>query len=190
MTTTPPQIELSPVAADSPKPGSEISIRSRLTHSLFLAGGLVLLITSLTFCAEEYLSFGRSSIQQLEILSRVVANNSTAALAFDNVEDATAVLGAFRADPHIVAAALYDAQGRLFARYPQGAAGARYPLSPGADGFEFSRSALSGFQTVADGGRRLGALYVESDLGVLYARGKRFAAIVLLVVGLSLPLAY
>jgi signal transduction histidine kinase/ActR/RegA family two-component response regulator len=150
----------------------------------------VLAITSLAFCVEEYLSFGRSSIQQLETLSRVVAANSTAALAFDNREDATAVLGAFRADPHIVAAALYDARGQLFARYPQNLPDGRFPQRPGAEGFNLSRSTFNGFQSVSDAGRNLGSLYVESDLGLLYARGERYAGIVLLVIGLSLPLAY
>jgi hypothetical protein len=144
MTTAPPPIGLDGVSAGSPAPGAAISIRRRLTRTLFLAGGLVLAITSMAFVAEEYSSFGRSSIQQLEILSRVVATNSTAALAFDNVEDATAVLSAFRANPHIVAAALYDARGRLFARYPQDASGDRYPATPGPDGFKFSSSAVSG----------------------------------------------
>jgi signal transduction histidine kinase/ActR/RegA family two-component response regulator len=166
------------------------SIRRKLTHALFLATGIVLAITSLAFCVEEYLSFGRSSIQQLETLSRVVAANSTAALAFDNREDAAAVLGAFRADPHIVVAALYDAKGRLFARYPQNVPDNRLPDHVGPEGFTLSRSTFNGFQTVNDAGRPLGSLYVESDLGVLYARGKRYAGIVVLVIGLSLPLAY
>ena len=56
-------------------------------------------------------------VQQLEILSSAISRNSTAALAFQNAEDARGVLDAFRADPHIVDAALYDASGALFASY-------------------------------------------------------------------------
>jgi signal transduction histidine kinase/HAMP domain-containing protein len=167
-----------------------ISIRHRMTRALFLASGLVLALTSLAFSTEEYLTLGQSMTQQLEVLSRAVATNSTAALAFDNAEDATAVLGAFRANPHISAAALYDAKGRLFARYPQAAPIERFPTQPGVEGFAFAGSELRGYQAVLDENKRLGTLYVRSDLEALYAQGKRYAWIVLVLLTISLPLAY
>src|ERR1700722_18703913 len=92
-----------------------VSIRSRLTRMLFLSSGAVLAVTTVAFCAYEAVTFRHASVQQLETLSQVIATNSTAALAFENSDDAAAVLAAFKADPHIVAAALYDGQGRLFA---------------------------------------------------------------------------
>ncbi len=84
-------------------------------------------------------------------MSQAIASNSTAALAFDNADDAAAVLAAFKADPHIVAAALYDAHGKLFATYPRGLPAARFPARPGAAGYRFGRAALIGFQPVAEG---------------------------------------
>jgi signal transduction histidine kinase/ActR/RegA family two-component response regulator len=166
------------------------SIRSRLTRMLLLSSCAVLAITSSAFCAYEFLTFRESSVQQLEILSQAIASNSTAALAFDNAEDAAGVLGAFSADPHIVAAALYDAQGKLFATYPKTLAPTRVPAKAGASGYHFTRSALIRFQPVTAGADRLGTLYVESDLEAMYARITRYALIVMLVVGLSLALAY
>src|ERR1700689_500457 len=96
------------------------SIRSRLTRMLLLSSCAVLAITSTAFCPFGFLIFRESSARQLEILSQAIASNSTAALAFDNAEDAAGVLAAFKADPHIVAAAPYDAQGKVFATYPKG----------------------------------------------------------------------
>ena len=61
----------------------------------------------MVFLAGEILAARASSLQQLRILSEAIATNSTAALAFDNPEDARAVLAAFKSDPHIIAAALY-----------------------------------------------------------------------------------
>src|ERR1700722_16114496 len=90
-------------------------IRRTLMRMIFLSSGAVLAVTTLAFCTYEFLTFRQSSIQQLQILSRAIASNSTAALAFDNVEDASGVLAAFKADPHIVAAALYNAEGKIFA---------------------------------------------------------------------------
>src|ERR1700679_2706073 len=134
------------------------SIRSRLTRMLLLSSCAVLAITSTAFCAYEFLTFRESSVRQLEILSEAIASNSTAALAFDNAEDAAGVLGAFSADPHIVAAALYDAHGKLFATYPRGLPAERFPSRAGATGYALSRAELTGFQPGAEGWSRLGAL--------------------------------
>jgi signal transduction histidine kinase len=169
---------------------ASIPIRRTLMRMMFLSSGAVLAVTTIAFCAYELLTFRQSSVQQLQILSEAIASNSTAALAFDNADDASAVLAAFKADPHIVAAALYDARGNPFATYPRALPAARFPSRPGAPGYTFGRAALVGFQPVAEGSRQLGMLFVESDLGAIYARAGLYALIVLLVIGISVPLSY
>jgi len=88
-------------------------------------------------------------------------------LAFDNPDDAREVLAAFKAQPHVVAARLYQRDGQLIASYPdrtarlEGATG-------GADGYRFERGLLTGVQPVVQGSRRMGTLYLESDLGEIY----------------------
>jgi CheY-like chemotaxis protein len=103
-------------------PISTTPIRRTLMRMIFLSSGAVLAVTTAGFCAYEFLTFRQSSVQQLQILSQAIASNSTAALAFDNAEDASVILAAFKADPHIAAAALYDSQGKVFATYPRGLA--------------------------------------------------------------------
>src|SRR6202045_1302648 len=169
---------------------SSTPIRRTLMRMIFISSGAVLAVTMTAFCGYEFLTFRQTSVQQLQILSQAIASNSTAALAFDNADDAAVVLEAFKADPHIVAAALYDVQGKAFATYPHGLAAARYPARPGAPGYTFGRTELIGFQPVAEGSRRLGTLFVESDLGAMYARIRLYALIVFLVIGISLPLVY
>ena len=137
---------------------------------IFLSTAAVLGVTTAAFCSYEFLTFRQSSTQQLQILSQAIATNSTAALAFQNADDAAVVLAAFKADPHIVGAALYDAKGKIFASYPQETATKYFPPRPGALGFTFGRNRLIGFQPVVEGSRSLGTLFVESDLGAMYAR--------------------
>jgi signal transduction histidine kinase/ActR/RegA family two-component response regulator len=168
---------------------SSTPISRTLMRMIFLSSGVVLLVTSAAFCAYEFLTFRQSSIQQLQILSKAIASNSTAALAFDNAEDAANVLTAFKSDPHIVAAALYDARGQVFAVYPQGLATERVPAHSGT-GYTFGRSALIGFQPVAEGSKQLGVLFVESDLNAMYSRIRLYALILVLVGGIALSLAY
>jgi signal transduction histidine kinase/ActR/RegA family two-component response regulator len=169
---------------------SSTPIRRTLMRMIFLSAGAVLAVTTTAFCAYELLTFRQSSVQQLQILSQAIASNSTAALAFDNADDAAAVLAAFKADPHIAAAALYDSQGMLFAVYPRGRSAANFPVRPGASGYIFGHGELIGFQPVEEGSKRLGTLFVESDLGAMYARIRLYALIVFLVIGVSLPLVY
>jgi len=168
---------------------SSTPIHRTLTRMILLAGGAVLAVTTSAFCAYELLTFRQSSIEQLQILSQAIASNSTASLAFDNTDDAAGVLTAFRADPHITAAALYDDQGKIFATYPQGLPASRFPPRP-AQGYSFAHSKLTGFQPVVEGSRQLGVLFVESDLNAMYARLRLYGLIIFLVAGVSLPLAF
>ena len=164
-------------------------IRATLMRMIFLSAGAALVVTTSAFCTYELLTFRQSTVQQLKILSQAIASNSTASLAFQNAEDGANVLGAFRADPHISAAALYDAEGRIFATYPQGQAASQFPTRPG-QGYSFGRFELIGFQPVVEGSRQLGVLFVKSDLSAMYARLGLYGLIVFLVACISLLLAY
>src|SRR5438132_3075465 len=55
----------------------------------------------------------QTTLKNLATLGRVIAANSTASLAFANQADAREILSALKAEPHVVAAALYDKDGRL-----------------------------------------------------------------------------
>jgi signal transduction histidine kinase len=172
-----------------PKTSSSTPIRATLMRMIFLSAGAALLVTTSAFCTYEFLTFRQSTVQQLKILSQAIASNSTASLAFENAEDGANVLGAFKADPHITAAALYDDEGRIFATYPQGQTAAQFPTRPG-QGYSFGRFELIGFQPVVEGSRQLGVLFVKSDLSAMYARLGLYGLIVFLVACISLLLAY
>jgi signal transduction histidine kinase/ActR/RegA family two-component response regulator len=165
-------------------------LRRVLVRVIFICCGTVLGITSAALLAYELLAFRQESVAQLHTLGEAVASNSTAALAFDNPQDAAAVLDALRADRHIRAAALYDAQGKVFATYPADLSRTAVPSAPGDTGFTRTGLRLSGFQPVVESSLRVGTLYVESDLGAMIQRFQRYAAIVVAVMALSLLVAY
>src|SRR2546426_221456 len=97
-------------------------IKRKLTAILLLISGLVLLLTSAAFVTYEVVTFRQTMQSQLATRSRILAANSTAALAFANEADAREILAALKYDPHMVAAALYDRNGRVLATYPAAAA--------------------------------------------------------------------
>src|SRR5262245_2501633 len=106
-------------------------------RAIFTSGGAVLVISAAAFFAYDIYSFRQASVRQLSTLGDVIASNSTAALAFANVEDATTMLSALKADPSVTAAALYDTDGQIFATYPENLDHARLPAQPLEQGHEF-----------------------------------------------------
>src|SRR5213592_1500129 len=139
-------------------------IKRKLTAILLLISGLVLVLTSAAFVTYQVVTFRRTIRIHLATRSRILAANSTAALAFANEADATELLDALKYDPHMVAAALYTQDGRVLATYPVAATADLIPAAPQPDGYRFEGGRLVGFTPVAQGGnQRLGTLYIASD---------------------------
>src|SRR5258708_22211537 len=104
----------------------------------------------------------------LTVRGHMLATVSTASLPFENEADAVEVLSAFKADQHMVAAALYNKDGRLFATYPAKVPRDSLPAAPQPDGYRFEGGLVIGFQPVAEGGsHRLGPVYLPPGLGAL-----------------------
>ena len=166
-------------------------IRRKLTAMFLLISGLVLLLTSAAFIGYQHLSLRRTTRSSLSTLGRIIAANSTASLAFANETDASEILSALRAEPHIVAAALYDRRGRLFAKYPAEVSSGDLPVAPTSDGYRFERGHLLGFQPVAEASnQRLGTLYLDSDLKAVYTTLRLSGMIAAGVMAVSLLIAY
>ena len=168
------------------------AIRGQLIKMVLITSSAVLLLTVTSLFVYDFLTFRQNSVQQLDTLGRAIAANATAALAFDNADDARNVLTAFEVEPHIAQAALYKMSGARFAAYSSHAATGEIPtrLKPEATGFHFEHSSLVGVLPVTEGSRRLGTLYVQSDLRAIYDRIRLYAGIVALVVCASGLLAY
>jgi PAS domain S-box-containing protein len=161
-------------------------ITRKLMAVILVTSGAVLTITCVAFLVYEFVTFRQSMVRNVSTLGQAIAANSTAALAFENAEDARRVLSAVAADPHVVAAGVYDGTGALFASYANPAAtDPVFPVRPDRDGYRFGWANLALYQPVTIDKRRLGTLYLQSDLGAMYERFTRYAAIVLGVITLA-----
>lgn len=157
---------------------------------ILLTCGAVLLLTCASFFAYEIITFRQTTVANLSTVSSILANNSTAALTFTNSEDAAEVLSALQAQHHIRAACLYDANGKLFAQYPANLAAGILPAAPETDGYRFDQGYLISFQPVVYQSKRLGTLYLKSDLDAMYSTLKLYGLIVAVIVSASALLAY
>ncbi len=168
----------------------DMPIRKKLVRIIFLITSVVLLVTCITFFIYEFYAFRKTTTEKLSIIGKIIAANSTAALAFENPDDAKEILAALKTEPHIVAAALYDSEGKLFSQYADGNTSDSLPARPGTEGYFFVQSHLEGFQPVMLETRHLGTLYLKSDLGAMYERLRLYGVIAGLVIVLSFLLAY
>ena len=159
-------------------------IKRKVMLIILLASGFALFLMGSALITYELITFRQSLAVNIGVLAEIIGSNSTASLAFDNPDDAREVLSAFRAQPHVVAARLYLSDGRLVASYPDGEAHNVAARSLGEDGYRFGNGLLMGVQPVVQGTRRMGTLYLESDLGEIYEHFRLFGmigALVLLV---------
>ena len=166
-------------------------IKRKLTAILLLISGLVLLLTSAAFVTYEIVTFRQTIRSQLATRSRILAANSTAALAFANEADAREILGALKYDPHMVAAALYDRNGRILATYPAAPSADLIPAAPQPDGYRFEGGHLVGFTPVAQGeNQRLGTLYIASDTKAVSDALRLSGVIAIVVLAIAMLAAY
>ena len=166
-----------------------LPIKRKVMAVVLLTSLSVLVLTAAALMLYDYASFRRTLVRNLSITGSIIADNSTTALDFKVPKDAQEILSALHGDPHIVAAALYDDHDQAFVRYPASRAINSFPLKPGPAGWRFGARSLVLFTPVVQGGKRLGTLYLESDLGALSNRRRIYGTIVLAVLCGSMAVA-
>jgi PAS domain S-box-containing protein len=154
------------------------SIKKRVRAVILLACVIVLFVTAAAFIIYEALSFRAQLVRNLSTLAAVIADNSAAPLAFDNETIAEEILDALKAQPDIVAAALYDVKGDVFAKYPPALQSDLLPTRLSNAGHQFRDGTLIFFQPVIQEGKQLGTLYLQASLQGLYEQFWRYGLIV------------
>ncbi|MDB6054108.1 MAG: Phytochrome, two-component sensor histidine kinase [Verrucomicrobiales bacterium] len=152
--------------------------------------GVVLLVTCSAFFTYELRTYKQNAIEHISTVAQLIANNSTASLAFENEDDARAVLKSLKAEPHILEAVLFNKDGKLFVYYPENLSTNTFPEPPFRLGYEFVQSDLIHFQPVIEQDKKLGTLYLRSDMGAMNERLKLYSLIVLCVMVGTFVLAY
>jgi len=150
----------------------------------------VLILTCAVFVTYEYVTFRKTVVRALIVRGEIIAANSTAALAFKDEADAREILSALGKDPHMVAACLYDKDGHVFATYPADAPTNLFPAAPDKQGYRFGDGEVAAFQPVVHDERRLGTVFLKSDLSAMTERFRLYTMLVLGVVAASIVLAF
>src|SRR5277367_6221978 len=153
---------------------NDMPIRRKLTLIILVTSVTAMLLLGVTFLGYEFFTVRQATVRQLSTLGQITAANSTAALAFDNPGDEKEILAALKAEPHIVAACIFDRNGNIFSKYPDDISDRALPMKPEADGYRFENSYIEGYEPVAQGGNgRLGTLYLKFDTAAVLAQWLR-----------------
>jgi signal transduction histidine kinase len=149
-----------------------VPIRQKLILLIMLATGLALLLAGVVLIVFEYVRSREEMKEGLASLAEVIARNSTATLTFNDPEVARETLKTLEARKPIVAGAIYDDKGDLFARYirPGEPADLPFPPHPGPDGEDFEGSSLIVFRSIFLDEALIGTVYLRSDLRELTDR--------------------
>lgn len=166
------------------------SIRNKIMSAILFTCMVALLLLCSSYFIFEYISYKKTVKNNVSTLAAIIASNSSAALAFDSRTDARDILGALKDNPHIVTAALYDKQGRLFVAYPDAVSVRNLPVNLRPDGYYFSNGLLDGFEPVYQRAARLGTLYIQSDLKEIYSQLGNLIFVAGLLFAGSLLVAY
>ncbi|WDT70893.1 MAG: PAS domain-containing protein [Candidatus Manganitrophus sp.] len=159
-----------------------------------LVSSAVLLLASAGFIAHEWVTFRSVMVRNRSTQAEIIAINTVSALLFNDPESAAETVGALRVKPDIHSAAIYTADGRLFAKYlrSDGASVFEMPerIPGGMEGHRFESGFLFLSRPILSNGERIGTVYIQSDLQEMYARLKGYALIAGGVLAVSLLTAY
>lgn len=163
-------------------------ISRRLTVMNILVSAVALIAACAAFLAYDQYTFRQSLIRNLSAEAQIVGSNSISALTFSDPAAAQQTLSAFRSLPHIITAAIFSADGQLFAQY------ARSPGERLANLGDANSGTIATFrayevivrQPIFFQGKRLGYVYIRSDVREAGQRLEQYGGIALLVLALSL----
>ena len=172
---------------------TDVPIRRKLTLVNVLTSGAAVLLVCVAFFAYEVAGFRRTALEQATTQANVVGYNVVSALLFRDPADATATLAALRADPTVLAAAVYDEAGARFATWER-TGQTRRPALPErietrASSAAFGTDELTVARPIVGDASHVGMVVIVADLSGLRGRLFGYLGIAMLVLLAALAAA-
>jgi PAS domain S-box-containing protein len=164
-------------------------IKQKLVITTMVTTTVALLVAGLGVVITDYVLYRDYVQRDLSSLARIIADNSTAALAFNDPDSAAQTLAALRARTHIAGACIYRAGGSVFARYSPDTAFTCPPPEPDAS-TRFAGAFLVLGQPIMLSGRRIGSLTLFFDMAEINGRVRLYGGTVLVVLLGTFVLAF
>jgi two-component system sensor histidine kinase/response regulator len=171
------------------------SLKRKLIGLAMIASSLGLILPALLMGSMDFMERRKSMARELGIQAHLTGQNSASALAFNDPEFVGQTLKALEADPRIVAAAVYDASGKVFAAYKHaGSEDFVLPEKPDMVGIRYANGGLEAIEPIQKDnqalGTTLGTILLHRGLRDFYARLVSNAAILAVVILITAALVY
>ncbi|MEO5368322.1 MAG: ATP-binding protein, partial [Magnetococcus sp. WYHC-3] len=152
---------------------SQLTLAGKLRRLVVLTTGMALTVFALALMAMQAVQGYYQLLDRTTVLIHVIAENASAALMFEDANNARRVLESLHTESRILEAALEDGQGRLLAHYQRpgwsgGGDGIPQALGNIADLHRFHLTHLLVSTPVSYQGESLGRLLLVADLRPLY----------------------
>ena len=140
-----------------------LPIQQKMLVMTLLICGAVLFVAIAALFTFQVLNFRSNFERDTATLAAIIANNSTAALAFRDTQAGAELISSLQAKPTVVAASLVSSDGALFAQFGKAADAKELSQFPRAGEFRFTGGHLLYTQPVELDQKRIGTLYLRSD---------------------------
>lgn len=172
------------------KPFRDLPIQRKMLMMTLIIVGTILLVAIAALFAFQILNFRDNFKSDAETLAVVVANNSTAALAFKDASGGTEVLASLKAVSTVVSATLVTTDGSIFARFGKKEDTRSLAQFPPLRVARFTGGDLLLTQPVVLDSKLVGKLYLRSNFHRTFLKLLEFYAFVILDIAvLSISLA-
>lgn len=162
--------------------------RELLLVNIAATGAALFVAIALLFSSELH-TWKDAMVRDISIKADIIGSQCTAALIFSASKDAEDILRTLQADAQIEHAAVYQANGTVFATYRGRSGVLQVPPSPPADGHQFAIDHLDLTRPIVLHGERIGAIAIRANLDQLHTLLLRYglvsAAVLLLALAVS-----
>ncbi|MCK5544075.1 MAG: response regulator [Desulfobulbaceae bacterium] len=184
------------------------SIKNKITLLMLFTSIIVLTIATMSFTIFQVFSVSKASLQELSTLAKTIGINSRAPLTFNDSTSALETLSALSAVPDVTTATIFTPDGSPFAHYKR--PGNQKKSLPEKDnsietnfsrvkieadegmfeGFPLFDSYFDVFEDIYLDGEKIGIVWIEKDMSLLYKNLGAYAIIGVLALLFTTLIAY
>ena len=183
---------------------NKISIKNKLRIIIILTSAIVILLASVAFVASDLFTFRQQMVKDLSVLADLVGINSSAGLIFKNPYTIEENIAGLKANKNIIIVHIFTENGDRFVSYfKQGYLNkSEYDFTTIADYYiqhdavptqkyyDFHSNKLEFVQPIMFKDEMVGTVYIVSDLKVFKEHLLRSGGVVIVVILVSLLLAF
>jgi len=159
------------------------SIRLKVMLIVLVTSLAALLFASIVLVAYDVRTHRESWARDLTIQAEVVGRTSAPALVFLDTLTAHQSLAALAIRPEVQAAAVYTADGHLFATYTKDDKPGDFPAQVGASGHRFDLNRFTLFREIDDSDGRVGTVYLAAHYDLNDRLGNYLPVLAIIVLG-------